>query len=245
MIGFGVKIKRWNAGIPLPVWVVFANVFDIKPPEKTVGTTDMTDYSSPSKYREHEATLKDGGEYVISLNWDDTAENAYDILDADFEAGSKSVYEIVFPDTGNTAFDFLALVTKVGTVTPLDNKMTAEFTFKVIRKPIKIHGTAPVLSGVIAAGGTLAVKTYDYQISAYDGTKWSKVSNQISETLVDASGNYSVNLSWTYSGAVTKYRIWRTGDSVFDGYYDLITTSLLTLTDDGSLTFELTDSEIF
>ncbi len=138
MEGFGTQFQRWDS--TTSAWVTLAGVYDIKPAEKTVGTTDITAHDSPSKYRVYEATLKDNAEATISLNWDDATGNAYDVLDADFEAAVEMNYEIVFPDPSASTFEFLGIITKVGTVTPLDNKMTAEFTFKVIGKVIKTAG---------------------------------------------------------------------------------------------------------
>ncbi len=236
MIGFGTKVRYSLDGL---TWIYLAGLTKIMPPKKTKKITAVTKIGSISEYEEYQEQIKKSGLTGLILNY---SKDVYLTLEKLYALGGTIYFEIIFPDTDLTTFEFSGILKDLAADTPLAKQIGIVCQIQVTERIKTIVGVAPVLSGAIVTGGTLPIASYEYQIAAFDGVVWSKVSNQVTEVLI-ATG--SIALSWTYSGSVTKYRIWRTSGGVFDGFYDLITTTLLTLTDDGSLVFETTDSEIF
>ena len=90
------------------------------------------------------------------------------------------------------------------------------------------------VSATAADGGTLN-GTYYYKVAAYDGSKWTDVSAEVSATVDGGATNGTINVAWSAAPGATSYRVWRgTAANGENEYYDTTGTSIA---DDGTLTF--------
>lgn len=128
-IGFGCDFQR-GAGDPL-VYTTVGEVIDISLPELTRDTKDATHYKSPDRFKEYIAGLRDGGEFGCTIQFTTPADLT--ALLADFMVDTAIPYRHVFPD--DTHWDFSGIMTKVGAAVPMEERMTAELTFKISGKP--------------------------------------------------------------------------------------------------------------
>lgn len=95
---------------------------------KSRGTQEVTDLSSPNKYREWIPGLKDGGEVTLSMNM---VRDAVDEFDVDFDAGTTRACVVTFPDEGATTISFDAFITSLSWSVPLENKVPCEVKLKI------------------------------------------------------------------------------------------------------------------
>lgn len=127
---FGIALKRSDMQAT-PVFTAVANVTSLKGPEIKRETYDVTAHDSVSGWREFVGGLKDGGEVSIQVNYDP---RIHDTLVADFEDTVPRDYKMTFPGTlGEWAFK--AILTGFSQEAPVDDKLSAELTFKVSGKP--------------------------------------------------------------------------------------------------------------
>lgn len=129
-IGFGSKFQRGTGSDPI-VYADIGEAIDFKMPELTRDTKDATHYNSPDRFKEFIFGLRDGGEFGVTIQFKDIA--ALDDLMADFMTDTALPYQFLFPD--ETAWQFTGGITKIGPAVPMEERMTAEFTFKISGKP--------------------------------------------------------------------------------------------------------------
>lgn len=105
-------------------------ITNITPPNITRGTADVTHHSSPGNTREFIATIMDGGEVSLEINYipSDT-----DAVLAALKAG-KASWQIMLPN--DIAWTFDGIMTSYSPSTPLDGGMAASITFKVSGMPV-------------------------------------------------------------------------------------------------------------
>ena len=130
-IGYGASFKRGDGASP-EVFTALGEVTAINGFELSKDTVDATHMGSPDRYREFISGLRDGGEVSVELNFvpDGTAiTNAF----TDFDADVARNYQIVWADTSD--FEFSGICTGISTAVPVDDKMSATFTYKVTGKP--------------------------------------------------------------------------------------------------------------
>lgn len=108
-----------------------AEVLSVTPPSINVETAETTHMGSDDGFREYIATLKDGGEITVNLNY--VAASAT-LLQTLVLAGVET-FKITFPGGGNvtckaipTAFEFDEVV--------IDDKIAMSLTLKVTGKPV-------------------------------------------------------------------------------------------------------------
>lgn len=130
-IGYGTAFKRGDGASP-EAFTALAEVIDLGGPEMSKDTVDATHMASPSRYREFISGLRDGGEVSVMVNFvpgNTTFANAL----TDFDADVTRNYQIVWAD-GST-LEFAGHMTGPAVTQPIDDKMTATFTYKVDGKP--------------------------------------------------------------------------------------------------------------
>lgn len=129
---FGIAFQRSDMAAT-PVFTSIANVTSVSGPEIERETYDVTAHDSTDGWREFIGGLKDGGEVSLEVNYDP---RDHDVLVADFEDSTPRNYKIVFPATaGGGNWAFAAILTGFSSEAPVDDKLTAELTFKVTGKP--------------------------------------------------------------------------------------------------------------
>jgi predicted secreted protein len=128
---FGIKLQRGDGVTPTEGFVAIANVTSVKGPEIERETYDVTAHDSPNGWREFIGGLKDGGEVSVEVNYDP---RSHDPLVSDFDDPTPRNYKMLFPGTlGSWAF--AAILSGFSQEAPVDDKLSAELTFKVSGKP--------------------------------------------------------------------------------------------------------------
>lgn len=128
---FGIAFERSDMNETTPTFTAIANVTNVSGPEIERETYDVTSHDSLDGWREFIGGLKDGGEVSLELNYDPSK---HDVLVADFEDSEPRDYKIVFPKNLGT-WEIKALLTGFSQEAPVDDKLSAELTFKVTGKP--------------------------------------------------------------------------------------------------------------
>lgn len=106
---------------------VVANVMDINGPGETAEVEDITNHSSPQKYREKVATILDGGELTFDLVYNH--EVGQGVLRAAFQAMETDEVIITWPDGSTATFD--GLITTWGWATPVAGTLRANIGITV------------------------------------------------------------------------------------------------------------------
>jgi predicted secreted protein len=130
---FGTLLKRGDGGGP-ETFATVAQVTNITGPGLSADTVDVTAHDSPSGFREFIATLVDTGEVTLELVFD--PDHATHIaLRTDMVAKILRNFQLIFPDTTNTQWDFAAFVTGLEPSAPVDGALTASATLKLSGVP--------------------------------------------------------------------------------------------------------------
>jgi predicted secreted protein len=114
-----------------PTYVAIAEVTNITPPPMTRDVIDATNMDSPNGWREFIEGLKDGGECSISLNF--LPGSAGDERLRGLQTEGATPIKIRFP--GGVEWGFDAFCTGYTPTVPVDDKMTADATFKITGEP--------------------------------------------------------------------------------------------------------------
>lgn len=122
----GTLFKR-GTGSPL-VFTTIGEIFNVGGPSLSREALDATAHGDADK--EFIGGLRDGGEVNLEMHFD-PADAGDQALLADMQEDSPGDYQIVFPDSATTTFQFAALVTAFEVQAPVDGKLTASVTLKV------------------------------------------------------------------------------------------------------------------
>ena len=125
--GVGAQFKRGD-GASSETFAAIAEVNSITGPTMSRDTIDVTSLDSTGGYREFIGGFRDGGEVTLNMNF---ALAGYNDMKDDYELDTLTNYQVVLPDTGNTTFEFAALVTSLGLAVPMDDKVTSDVTLKI------------------------------------------------------------------------------------------------------------------
>lgn len=127
---FGTVLQRFN-GVSFDD---VAQVRDISGPSLSSETVDVTSHDSTGGYREHLATLKDGGEISIDALFDPALSGHTDVL-GDL-GGDPVLYRIVWPNTGtNTIWECSSIVTGFEPTAPYEGELAVSVSLKVTGQP--------------------------------------------------------------------------------------------------------------
>jgi hypothetical protein len=141
-----VKVATTGAGTggtATPVAETFttvAEVGDIKGPQLTRDTMDVTSHDSPDDYEEFIATIKKSGEVSFPVNWvpaDPTHDGSTGLMAA-YEDGNTRNWRLVLTDdeVDPSMLAFSGFVDDMSTAMPVNGKLEADVKIKVIGKPI-------------------------------------------------------------------------------------------------------------
>lgn len=131
-IGYSTTFGRGNADGPPETFTTIADVVALGNVSVSVDTIDGTSFGSTAAYREFIAGLIDAGEFSVTLNFDADG-TAWSNAVTDIEARAAKNYLITWPDT--TTFTFAGIPTGYDIETPLDDKMTITFNYKLTGQP--------------------------------------------------------------------------------------------------------------
>jgi predicted secreted protein len=123
-LGYGLIYEIYYSGI----YTAVSEAFDIQPGEETADRVDATHYQSPGRRRERIAGLIDVGTGTVQFNFKPN-NSTHQMLRALKASGDAVNHRITYPD-GETCV-FAAIVTGISQALPIDDRMTASFTFEV------------------------------------------------------------------------------------------------------------------
>ena len=127
---YGTKLLVGDGGGP-EVFTALAEVRNVSGPNTSVDTTDVTPHSTSSPWRHFVATLIDGGEVSLDINFlPDAADQ--DALRDDMIARTKRNFRIEWPTTPTAhRASFAAYVTGHSPTAPHDGELSASITLKI------------------------------------------------------------------------------------------------------------------
>lgn len=108
-----------------------AEVLTVTPPPISVETIDVTNMGSDDGFREFIASLKDGGECVVTMNY---VEASATLLQTLVLAG-RETFRITLPGSSTLTFSGIPTNFVIDEVV-IDDKMTMSLTIKVTGKPV-------------------------------------------------------------------------------------------------------------
>lgn len=112
-------------------YTALAEVLSVTPPPISVETIDATHMGSDDGFREFIASLKDGGECVVTMNY---VEASATLLQTLVLAG-KETFRITLP--GSSTFTFSGVPTNFAiNELVIDDKVTMSLSIKVSGKPV-------------------------------------------------------------------------------------------------------------
>lgn len=116
-------------------YTALAEVLSVTPPSISVETVDATHMGSDDGFREFIASLKDGGEVTVNLNY---VEASATLLQTLVLAGMET-FKITFP--GSSTFIFSGIPTAFAfDDVVIDDKVAMSLTIKVSGKPVYAAG---------------------------------------------------------------------------------------------------------
>jgi len=121
--GVGTLFRKYSSG-----WSNIAEVRSINGPTLSRETIEVTSLDSTGGYREYIPSFRDGG--TVSLNMHFTR-NGYEAMKTDYQSSSLVDYEIVLPDTEQSAIEFSGYVTNLPLNITYDDAITMDVEIKV------------------------------------------------------------------------------------------------------------------
>ena len=126
--GFGTIFAYESAP---SVFTPLAEVLSVTPPSLNVETVETTHMGSDDGYREYIASLKDGGEVTVNLNY---VEASATLLQTLINAGLET-FRVTLP--GSSTFTFSGIPTAFAfDDVVIDDKVAMSLTIKVTGKPV-------------------------------------------------------------------------------------------------------------
>lgn len=132
----GTLLQRGDGASP-EVFTTVAEVGSISGPSLTADLIDVTNHSSPSRFREYIQGLKDGGELTFDLNYQPTEathNNATGVL-GDWNTGARKNYRLRFPTTPTVDWLLPIIVTNFEMNADVAEQLKASVTMKVVSAP--------------------------------------------------------------------------------------------------------------
>jgi predicted secreted protein len=128
LAGVGAEFKRSATDSSASTYAAIGEVNSITGPNMSREFIDTTALDTSGGYRTFIPSFRDGGEITLDVNFE--RDNYIDFKD-DFESADGAYYQIVFPDTGSTTFEFFGYVTSLGNSIPKDDKIIVSVTIKI------------------------------------------------------------------------------------------------------------------
>jgi len=135
--GVGTQFERYNT--TLNAWEEIGHIKSITGPNKSRSTIDTTSLNTTGGYRTFITGLRDAGQVTLSMFY---TRDTYDLFNTDFESDVEKDYQIILPDSENTAIPFNGLVIEMPLTIP-EEAVTFDVTIKVSGQADADSGSAP------------------------------------------------------------------------------------------------------
>lgn len=187
-----MKLAKRSVGTKLQIGLNYvAGLTSIGAPTRSAETLDTTTLDSDGGYRTFIGGFKDGGEVAIS-GFFEPGDAGQLAMDAAFESGNVTDFQIILPADLGASWSFKGVVTAfAGGNAELEDLIGFEATIKVSGKPVLATTASAGLSGLslTGAGGTLsptfATGKYSY---IFDGVSATSV------TVTATAANHALKL---------------------------------------------------
>ncbi|MES2494636.1 MAG: phage tail tube protein [Pseudomonadota bacterium] len=126
-IGYGAQFYMQATSVAA-VLTKLGEVTSIGLPNEQRGEAEATHFESPGQTREYIATLIDGGELPVTINWI-PGDATDDLIVAAKASGSRLIMRTVVP--GGQQFTYPGIVKGIEREMPIDDRMTATITIRV------------------------------------------------------------------------------------------------------------------
>lgn len=130
-IGHGTQFKVGNGADP-EVFTALLEQVEVPGFEITMDSVEGTHMNSTDGFREFIAGLGDAGEISITGNFIETGDDVPNTF-TNMKARTAKNYQLEFP--GGAVFQCAGIVTGVSVQSPMEDRMTAAFTFKMSGVP--------------------------------------------------------------------------------------------------------------
>ncbi|RNF35390.1 phage tail tube protein [Paracoccus methylarcula] len=127
MIGYGSTVRIGQGATP--TWTEIELVGDITLPDEQVDEVDITHMKSPGRRRQFIAGLIDGGEVTVPMNY--IPGSVTDVLLLDIKSTGEEIILEITPGEGSAPEQYWAFLKGYARSAPVDDKMTAEATFRL------------------------------------------------------------------------------------------------------------------
>lgn len=127
MIGYGSTIRVGRGATP--TWTEIKLIGDITLPDEQVDEVEITHMKSPGRRRQFIAGLIDGGEVTVPMNY--IPGSPTDVLLQELKASGEEVILEFTVTEGGTPEQYAAFLSGYARTAPIDDKMTAEATFRL------------------------------------------------------------------------------------------------------------------
>lgn len=127
MLGYGSTVRIGRGATP--TYTELALIGDLDMPDEQIDEVEVTHMKSPGRRRQFIAGLIDSGELTIPMNY--IPESDSDVMCKELKtSGEEVIVEITLPGM-TTPEAFTGFVNGYGRAAPVDDKMTAEVTFRL------------------------------------------------------------------------------------------------------------------
>jgi len=150
-IGIGTTFEMATLAAPT-VFTFISEIFNLTPPAFTDSTIDVTNFDSLNNTREFIAGLTEPGSASFEMNYVPGSASDIYLLD---HAGETMVCRITFPN--GVAITFNGVRENYEPQVPVDDRMTANVSFKVSGDPVQAAAAAPTNSVLPSISGIAQV----------------------------------------------------------------------------------------
>jgi hypothetical protein len=138
MIGYGTRVRIGRGATPN--WTPLELLGDVEMPDEEIDEVEVTHQLSPGRRRQFIAGLIDSGELTVPMNLIPGSDT--DVMCKQLKAsGEEVIIGITLSEGGTEEERFTGFLKGYGRAAPIDDKMTAEATFRL--SSFLVPGAAP------------------------------------------------------------------------------------------------------
>lgn len=188
-IGYGVQFKMRTSTGP-DVYTTIGEQSAVTPPGETIDSVDASHTQSPNQMREYIPGMGELTEASITINYVPGGTAEATLRAAKFQTKRCRT---VFPSGAYAEYD--AFITEISRETPIDDKMSAEITYKCTGDMEVSAAAAPANTVLPAISGTLTV---GQTLTAFEGV-WSGEPTSFSYQWKNEGSNIAGATAKTYT----------------------------------------------
>jgi len=133
MSAFGTLLKLGDGEEP-EAFTAIAEVTELSGPGMSLEPLELTHHESTGAWKEFTGGLLDGGEISLSVNFLPTNSTHTGLRDVMVSRVARN-FQLVFPDSAATTWQFAALVTGYEPKEPVGGKLSADIKLKLTGQP--------------------------------------------------------------------------------------------------------------